>query len=106
MNMTKRGFILLLFICLFIPGLTQAQTGGIPSTLGWYEIPNTKLRSVCPPNGFGGSGYAFADNCWTVLEAWNSAAMDTARNRLIIWGGGHSDYSGNEIYALDLNTLS
>ena len=27
---------------------------------------------------------------------------DTRRNRLIIWGGGHSDYQGNEIYALNL----
>jgi len=32
--------------------------------------------------------------------------MDTTRNRLIVWGGGHSDYSGNELYALDLNNLS
>ena len=104
--MGKRCFISLLFYCLLIPGLVQAQSGGVPSTLGWYEIPNTKLRSVCPPNGFGGSGYAFADNCWGVIEAWNSATMDTTRNRLIIWGGGHSDYSGNEIYSLDLNSLT
>ena len=37
--------------------------------------------------------------------AWNSAVFDTTRNRLIIWGGGHNDYYGNEIYALDLDTL-
>jgi len=32
--------------------------------------------------------------------------MDTKRNRLVIWGGGHTDYSGNEVYALDLNTVT
>jgi hypothetical protein len=28
---------------------------------------------------------------------------DTARNRLIVWGGGHNDYYGNEIYALTMS---
>jgi len=71
---------------------------------GWTQLPNTKLRSVCPPNGFGGSAYEFSGNCWTVTEAWNSAVLDTRRNRLIVWGGGHADYYGNEIYALDLGS--
>ena len=31
---------------------------------------------------------------------------DTKRNRLIIWGGGHVDYSGNEVYSLNLGTAS
>jgi hypothetical protein len=31
---------------------------------------------------------------------------DTSRNRLVFWGGGHHDYWGNEIYALDLNALT
>ncbi|HTC76956.1 MAG TPA: hypothetical protein VK684_15350, partial [Edaphobacter sp.] len=28
------------------------------------------------------------------------------RNRLIIWGGGHADYAGNEVYSLELNNLA
>jgi len=32
--------------------------------------------------------------------------MDTRRNRLVLWGGGHSDYYGNELYALDLNSFT
>src|SRR5207244_8986973 len=27
-------------------------------------------------------------------------------NRMIIWGGGHLNYSGNELYALNLNDLT
>ena len=32
--------------------------------------------------------------------------MDTARSRLLVWGGGHADYYGNEMYALDLPSMS
>ncbi len=28
------------------------------------------------------------------------------RNRLLVWGGGHDDYWGNEMYALDLASLT
>jgi len=43
--------------------------------------------------------------CRAVVEAWSGGIADTRRNRMIIWGGGHNDYWGNEIYALDLNLL-
>jgi hypothetical protein len=87
---------------------TQASTGGggLPSSLGWYQIPNTTLQSVCPPNNYGGSGYGFSDGCHAVVDAWGGGIADPSRNRLIVWGGGHSDYAGNEVYALDLNSLS
>ncbi len=66
----------------------------------WLEIPNSKLASVAPnPIPAGNSGVS------SVMEAWSGGAFDTTRNRLIVWGGGHGDYSGNEIYAFDLNTL-
>jgi hypothetical protein len=77
----------------------------VPNTVGWYQIPSSQLRSVCPPDNFGGSGYAFTSRCNGVMDAWNGGVFDTLRNRLIMWGGGHADYSGNEIYALDLNSL-
>jgi len=37
------------------------------------------------------------------MSAWSGALVDTNRNRLIIHGGGHSDYYGNEIYAIEFN---
>jgi hypothetical protein len=70
--------------------------GGIPSSLGWFQIPNTQMQNVCP------SGY----NCANVIVPWSGGIGDTSRNRLIVWGGGHSDYGGNEVYALDLNALT
>jgi len=89
-----------------LPTINLANAADIPPTLGWFQIPGTQLENVCPPDDFGGSGYPFAGNCAAVTEAWNSAVMDTIRNRLIIWGGGHSDYQGNELYTLSLDSLS
>src|SRR5262245_26334030 len=66
----------------------------IPPSLGWYEIPNTKLSPVC----VGASIDARCQN----IAAWSSGVMDTRRNRMVIWGGGLGHF-GNEIYAVNLN---
>jgi hypothetical protein len=73
--------------------------GGIPSALGWYDIPNTKIRPLCPPY----SDIQENTGCVAVMSAWNGGLFDTKRNRFIIHGGGHNDYAGNEVYAIDLN---
>ena len=72
-------------------------------TPGWNTLPGTLLQNVCPPDNFGGQNYAFNFNCPSVIRAWNSAIVDPLRNRMIIWGGGHTNYLGNEIYSLNLN---
>ena len=38
------------------------------------------------------------------INAWSGGIADTLRNRMIIWGGGHQNYSGNEVFSLNLNT--
>jgi len=80
---------------------TQASSGGggIPSGLGWYQIPNTSIRSLCPNY----SDIQGATGCAAVMSAWSGGLFDTKRNRLVFHGGGHTDYFGNEIYAIDLN---
>lgn len=70
---------------------------------GWRELPNTRLRSACPPNT---NDYAFLSHCSAVVGAWSGGALDTLRDRLLIWGGGHGDYYGNEVYVLDIPTSS
>ncbi len=40
--------------------------------------------------------------CAGVINAENGAAFDAQGNRMIIWGGGHADYAGNEVYAYNL----
>ena len=82
--------------------LAPASAAGPIDTLKpgeWYEVPNSNLRAVAPnpnPNG----------DVSMVMGAWSGGAYDSQRDRLIIWGGGHADYSGNELYAFDVNTLS
>jgi hypothetical protein len=39
------------------------------------------------------------------MAEWSGGAFDTRRDRLLVWGGGHSGYAGNELYAFDLRTL-
>jgi hypothetical protein len=79
--------------------------GAIPSTLGWFQIPNTKLRTVCAAeNGF--PEVSGVEGCEAITVDWSGGAFDTTRNRLLIWGGGHGGYAGNEVYALGLDTLT
>jgi hypothetical protein len=40
-----------------------------------------------------------------VTLAWGGGAFDSKRNRLIITGGGHADYGGNEVYEFDLSSV-
>jgi hypothetical protein len=82
--------------------LPEPLARSIPDALGWYEIPHTQLSAICPQNSsvLGNTG------CAAVISAWNSGIADTEKNQLIFFGGGHRDYYGNEVYALDLNQLS
>ena len=70
----------------------------------WYEHPNSKIRPLCPtepPEIFQGTC-----DCACVIDDWCGGAYDQNHDKLIIWGGGHNDYYGNELYAFDLPTLS
>jgi hypothetical protein len=74
----------------------------ISESPGWTDVPNATLQSVCPPNT---ADYAFSNRCSGIVRAWSGGVADTKRNRLVVWGGGHNDYFGNELYAFDLATL-
>lgn len=105
------------FAVLFGLGLTSwaafspAQADSCPADISnlapgtWCEVPNSHMRDVAYPwpagvtytvNGVGVEG---------VIDLWNSGAYDTIRDRLVVWGGGHNGYGGNEIYAFDVNQL-
>jgi hypothetical protein len=71
----------------------------------WYEVPNSHLstQDPCPARN---CSYSGASGQASVIAAWSSAGFDTARDRLVVWGGGHGDYGGNELYVFDLGTLA
>ncbi len=90
-----------------VPAWTQ--TAPFLTGTGWNAIPNTNLQisagvntspAKCPPNNFNGSGYNFSDACWNVYTNWSGGALDDQNERMLITGGGHGGYSGNELYTL------
>jgi hypothetical protein len=70
----------------------------------WVSIPNSNLSAVdpCPARNCSYSGNSGQGS---VISAWNSGVFDTKRNRLVVWGGGHMDYWGNEIYAFNVDSM-
>ncbi|MCX7745338.1 MAG: right-handed parallel beta-helix repeat-containing protein [Clostridia bacterium] len=85
------------------PVVTTPGTNPIDSLKpgDWLEIPNSHLEKVLPsplPESWGGAQ--------SIMRAWSGGAYDTKRDQFIIWGGGHRDYSGNEIYSFDIQKLS
>jgi len=40
-----------------------------------------------------------------IITAWGAMTWDGNRKHLIIWGGGHADYAGNDVYTFDTETL-
>ena len=69
----------------------------------WVEVPNSQMRQVCPPDT---NNYAFHFYCTGVTAAWGGATVDSGRGRLVVWGGGHADYKGNEVYTFDMASLA
>jgi len=72
------------------------------------------MKSACPTNDLNGqwadtgmtatTAYDFASGCRYVVEAWGGAAADDVNHRMIVWGGGHLDYAGNEVFVLNLGS--
>jgi len=67
----------------------------------WYEAPDSKLSAsgVWPPQPVP------PGNPTAIVRAWSGGAYDVKRDRLILHGGGHGDYAGNELYVFDIKTF-
>ncbi|MBU2708905.1 hypothetical protein KCM76_23120 [Zooshikella marina] len=68
----------------------------------WYAIPHSQLVNLPKKPKVAGSWTGFS----AITGAWSGGAFDTQQQQLIIWGGGHRDYSGNELYGFSLHSLS
>jgi hypothetical protein len=73
---------------------TQAFAGPLDTlAVGkWYAFPNSQMKAVAPSPSPDGTVDA-------VMNAWSGGVYDTDRDQLVVWGGGHTDYAGNEVYA-------
>jgi hypothetical protein len=74
----------------------------------WYEVPNSRLSSLdpCP---MGNCSYSGIEGQSAVIDDWNGGAFATrygTKGGLIVWGGGHNGYLGNEVYVFDVGQLA
>lgn len=77
--------------------LTALVAGMTPGT--WKTAGTNTLANVAPTGlGLGTTG--------NVMDPWSGATYDSVHKQLIIWGGGHTDYYGNEVYVFDCPTLT
>ncbi|MCF6210132.1 MAG: hypothetical protein L3K24_05575 [Gammaproteobacteria bacterium] len=59
----------------------------------WYEIKNSSI-------------WAQLGVKHDVMGSWSGGVYDSRRERLVVWGGGHLNYDGNELYAFDFESFS
>ncbi|MEM6955884.1 MAG: hypothetical protein AAF645_09345 [Myxococcota bacterium] len=91
------------FVAGFYAAPARAQSPADAPPNSWLEVEDSALEAVAAsPDEF-----PFLRRSRTIrgITAFSGAAFDTNRGRLLVWGGGHNDYDGNELYAFDVNTL-
>src|SRR5262245_36785088 len=69
----------------------------------WYEVPHSAGRSVAYQYP---AGTYFGNTTDMRFLDESGASYDSSRDRMIVWGGGHGDYAGNEIYVFSIPTLT
>ncbi|MEM9070282.1 MAG: hypothetical protein AAGE52_17375 [Myxococcota bacterium] len=68
----------------------------------WYRIPNSPMVEVA----FDWSPESSPGNARAIVRAWGGGAWDSRENRMLVQGGGHGDYGGDEVYAMDLDVAN
>ncbi|MGZ8249279.1 choice-of-anchor D domain-containing protein [Methylomagnum sp.] len=95
------------FSGLLILGITKAQSAeDLSNILGliraapentWIKMNTNKFSDAWVPKELR-PPYPSHINPGTIINAWSSFAWDSNRGDLLIFGGGHANYSGNEVY--------
>lgn len=81
-----------------VPGPVDDIIAAMPAG-SWKELPGTMMADVCP------TPYSYYA-CENVMGAWSGGAYDSLRDRLIVWGGGHSDSPYNNVFTFDLASMT
>jgi hypothetical protein len=80
----------------YLQGLLAATPAG-----GWVKASTNSFASSWAVTGQGGLPATSHTNPGTVVAAWSSFAWDSNNHNLLLWGGGHATYKGNEMYVWD-----
>lgn len=106
---------ILLIVATVVSGhAAAADDAGLPYDLQpghWAVISKNTLSDVdpCVPSDptydDGGCSYSAIVGQRAVVDTWSSGVLATEYGELggyIVWGGGHADYYGNEVYVFDI----
>jgi hypothetical protein len=63
----------------------------------WVQVNTNRFLDTQPPVSDRGPGLGTYSQ-FSVVSAWSGFAWDQTNANLILWGGGHANYSGNELY--------
>jgi hypothetical protein len=100
--------------------VNNSGTGPVLSaTPGWHKIPGTALcggpenTTLSVPDNFPSNlnsnyasfGFSFSTTCGSGFEDSSGAVVDTTRNRIIFWQGGHIGYWGNDVFDFEANNI-
>ena len=117
----RNRFVLFATICLLASGLTDvARAQPLPGYV--LSGPMLPLLVQMPENGWLSVNANFFSDVWTppeleplvgagappqsrIIYAWSGYAWDRNRGDLILYGGGHANYSGNDVYRWRSSTL-
>jgi len=76
----------------------------VPTTLpagAWKQLPNATLANVIYSGSLKDTIHGNTGPV-AIMDTWNGACLNPNTHDLIVWGGGHNDYYGNEVYAVRL----
>lgn len=68
----------------------------------WIQVNTGSWSSAWPTGSEAVQGAG--DNTRAVVTAWSSFAWDAVNDSLLLWGGGHANYKGNEMYVWNAGT--
>jgi hypothetical protein len=92
---------------LFISGAATAATSNPLDTLApmtWFEVPSSAVATSGEMYQYPAGTY-FGNTTNIRFFDESGASYDDLHNRMIVFGGGHSDYAGNEIMTFDISAL-
>lgn len=71
----------------------------------WLNVNLNTISSVWTPPEYRNTFRTQGDELARIIGAWSSFAWDASRSSLIIYGGGHANYGGNDVYMWNGSTL-
>lgn len=81
-------------------GLVRAAPEG-----SWVQANRNSFSSVWTPSDLRVEWWLGGNDLRRIIGAWSSFAWDSRRSSLVIFGGGHANYAGNDVYTFNGRTL-